>query len=305
MSACTICFRDTASADTLTTDCGHRFCYQCILTWANKSDRNADRRFHSVGLIPKDPIPMVGCPLCRKDVRSYTTSHAGHVKIQYQYQGNPYQLKIGSMVYYYQRLRQPGGKRAGSIGILQQIGKNIMTIQCIWPDRDKIHQVRSYCVFDICALALFGSIPTRSQINQFFVADNLGSGFITENAFQFAPQLSEEDLVHIKEKLREYNNNTTQLISPLCSKLISVDFFIHVYLRTALMDTSEVIPLKSLPDPVNDVNLQPYFEKLQTHCIGLNQVRVILAYHQKGLEADEDDTPVVLSLLTSLGHLHG
>lgn len=294
-TTCTICFQKILAANHLITDCGHSFCSNCILTWANKSDRNADRRFHCIGLIPKDPIPIVSCPLCRKEVRSYKTSEGSTIKIQYQYQGNPYQLQVGGLVYYYQRLRQPGGKRAGSIGILKEIQKNIMIIQCVWPDHQVSHQVRSYCVFDILSLGLFGSIPTRSQINQYFVADHLGSGFITECAYQFGPKILSSDLVTIQQLLRQHNSS--QLISPLCSKLLSVDFFLQVVLMGAIVDSSILLRLKQLPNPVNNVNLQPYFEQLQTHSIGLNQARVILAYHDKGCEADEDDTPIVLKLL--------
>jgi hypothetical protein len=213
-----------------------------------------------------------------------------------QTQGNPYQLRIGGLVYYYQRLRQPGGKRAGSIGILKSIAKNTMTIECVWPDRSQVHHVRFYCVFDIFALNLFGSIPTRSEVNQFFVADNLGQGFITENtAYQFAPILPQDE---IEPVIQHYNANP-HLISPLCQPIKSLDFFLNISLRGALCDTStsSLLGLKRLPDPLNTVNLVPYFEALQTHSIGLNQARVILAYYQQGYAADEDDTPVALDIL--------
>lgn len=272
------------------------------MQWSNKSAHNDYRRFFPVGRIPLDPIPVTCCPTCRNEVSSYVFNMKS-IKIQYNYKGNnPYNMQAGALVYYYQRLRQPGSTRAGSIGIITRQELLFTTVQCLWPDVGTTHRVRNYCVFDILFLAFPTSIPTRSQVNRFFVSDNLGNGLVTETAdgvLKYAPRLEDQDLWSLLPHLREHVKSRYK--SPLAPKIISLEFFLQVNLMNALYETCADAKRFLLPEPDSQIDLRPYFEALQTRCIGLNQARVIWSYYKRDPDVlvDEIDAPQVIQLLSS------
>lgn len=288
-NCCPICLEAIVS-DELKTECQHQFHYQCLRKCAAMPPAT---RFFPVGLFPKDPLPLIKCPVCRQPITKYYWPGKTLQQVHYRYDSSgPYGLQPGALVYYYQQLRQPGSARAGSIGVLQKIGGPMTIVRSIWPELDTLHEVRPYLVFDILFLALPGSIPTRSQVNQYFVADNLGQGFVTETivAGSFP---SPRELSHIKKLLLEHRNP-----SHLAPELKSATFFCDVYLANALNPLTAGQKWQvSRPDM--SLSLQPYYERLQKLGIGLNQARVIWAYYKwHGLLADEEgDAEKVLKLL--------
>jgi len=264
-----------------------------MLKWANTSLRNNFRRFFPVGNIPKDPLPIASCPVCRTEITSYK-DETKHWTVKYGYDGNPYGLSKGSVVYYYKALRQPGNVRSGYIGVLNEPGL-MCKITCIWPENGVVHEVRNYCVFDIFFLELPGSIPTRATVNQYFVADNLGMGLVTETQVPLISGNWQEREEEIRQAIREAGPTRR---SPLAPEIYSLSYFLHVSLHNSL--APENWPqLRHAPPPDTSLNITPaLFEALQTANLGTNQARVILAYWKlHEMLADEEEAPKCLRLL--------
>jgi len=321
-TTCSICLESISALDALITNCQHTFHYMCLRKWAREAMRHK-RRFFPVGFIAMDDIPMHECPLCRSAVTCYIYRHETHA-LKYAYAGhNPYRLQVGTLVYYYYALRQPGTPRSGYLGFVTRLPESSdltptttnnnnnhhFEIQCLWGGccggnntcnvSNNTHSVPYYCVFDIFFLALpNGGIPTRSQMNVLYVPEHLSQGFVTEER----NILAELPLDILQQHLRQYVRQSAHLISPLAPRSIYCDtplhFFMTVYLQPALSGVvSDAIPL---PNPTYEVQFsaEEYRHLVLQEAIGLNQARIILGYIRAGFNLpDEVDAPRVVHIL--------
>lgn len=332
---CSICLESLGESPaiksrTLTTNCNHEFHYECLRKWARETMKHK-RRFFPVGFIPMDDIPMHECPLCRSAVTCYIYRNQIHTLLYaYGYpDNNPYRLRIGTLVYYYYALRQPGTARSGYLGRVKRLAGNAdpehFLVECLWggPEGGRdgqqqrpttTHRVPYYCVFDVFFLALpGGGIPTRSRVNVLYVPDHWSQGFVTEER----NTLLEVPWETLQEHLRQYLGGTgnaagsvTHLISPLVPPAVYQDtplhFFMTVYLQPALSGGSGVTgssPPQTPPAPLYEIQFSAeQYRRLVLHqAIGLNQARVILAYVKRGFSLPDDvDAPRVLEIMREM-----
>jgi len=308
---CSICLESLGEREsTLTTNCHHEFHYECLRKWARETMKHK-RRFFPVGFIPMDNIPMHECPLCRSAVTCYIYRNQIHT-LAYAYgnpDNNPYRLRIGTLVYYYYALRQPGTARSGYLGRVKRLAGDHPSdpehflIECLWGGLDgkPHHRVPYYCVFDVFFLALpGGGIPTRSRVNVLYVPDHWSQGFVTEerNTLNEVPWESLE--AHIRRYIA--TGEADRFVSPLVPRSVYHDtplhFFMTVYLQPALSGGNGVTGTPPAPLYEIQFSTEQYRRLVLHQAIGLNQARVILAYRKHGFSLPDDvDAPRVLEIM--------